>query len=92
MFISTIDNLIEFFVSDIVRNYELEKNQDSTSVGIDYIFKPESHTIEKLKGDDPRDLEKAIKRRYTFECCKNIYASLQLICENNFVAFKRELR
>jgi hypothetical protein len=75
-----MDSLIEFFVSDIVRNYDLEHNQDTTSVGIDYIFKPGSHTIERVDKDDQHNLEKAIKRRYTFECCKNIYASLQLIC------------
>lgn len=90
LFISKIDSLIEFFVGDIVRNYELEQLRDSSSVSIDYIFRPQEHAVDRPPEETVKNLEKSINRRYTFECCKNIYASLQLLCENNFVAFKRE--
>lgn len=90
LFISKIDSLIEFFVGDIVRNFELEHLRNSSSVGIDYVFQPERHAIERPSEGSQGNLEQSINRRYTFECCKNIYASLQLLCENNFVAFKRE--
>jgi hypothetical protein len=80
LFISKIDSLVEFFVGDIVRNYELEHLQDSSSVGIDYVFRPELHCIDRPQDENGKNLEQSINRRYTFECCKNIYASLQLLC------------
>jgi len=60
-----------------VRNYELEHLQDSSSVGIDYVFRPELHCIDRPQDENGKNLEQSINRRYTFECCKNIYASLQ---------------
>lgn len=98
-FLVKLDNFILFLSNDIIRCCEAEIQEKTEKQELERTLNPHRQGVfnkekqffyeveEKSSGVD-----NVIVNQHTLECFMSVFQLLQLLCENNFVQFKKEFR
>lgn len=84
-----LDNFIVFLSNDIWRKV---LHPDSSRQSPLKIFDKNVLAFKEVKSSEYGYLNKKVENSHIFDTFKNIFQFMQLLCENNFVEFKTELR
>lgn len=102
-FLVKLDNFILFLSNDIIRTCQAEKDQQLRKSGRkpparggSSLYRPivfcEQHMFFVEDAAEEYDVQTAISNQHTLDCFKSVFELLHLLCENNFVEFKKEFR
>ena len=102
-FLVKLDNFILSLSNDIIRNCEVEEEltksdkpellsrRKSTAVYRPKVFSQEQMFFVETACEES-DVQSAISNQHTLDCFKSVFQLVHLLCENNFVQFKKEFR